>query len=83
MDCVFKGPLASHKPNLSEGCGEFYNKLTSNGLCQSFNGIETSQVWKENKRKTEILQTFSKVFGESQQNPRQFRGTGHSEGMQK
>ena len=83
MDCVFKGPLASHKPNLSEGCGEFYNKLTSNGLCQSFNGIETSQVWKENKRKTEILQTFSKVFGESQQNPKQFRGTGHSEGMQK
>ena len=81
MDCVFKGPLASHEPNLREGCGEFYNKLTSNGLCQSFNGIETAQIWKENRRQSEILQTFSRVFGESQQNPEQFRGIGHSEGI--
>ena len=83
MDCVFKGPLASHEPNLSKGCGDFYNKLTSNGLCQSFNGIEASQLWKENERKSEILQTFSRVFSESQQNTEQFRGIGHSEGMQK
>ena len=77
MDCVFKEPLLSHEPNLSRGCGDFYPKLTSNGLCQSFNGIEASQMWKEN---SEIIQSFSKVFGGFQPHPKLFRGTGNSEG---
>ena len=81
MDCVFKEPLLSHEPNQYGGCRDFYDSLTSNGLCQSFNGIVASQMWKENWKNSEIMQTFSKGFGGFEPQTKLFRGIGRSEGM--
>ena len=72
MNCAFKVPLMSKRP----GCMEFRHSLTSNGLCQSFNSIEPSRLWKD----AEIIQSFNQVFGRFQDKIRRFRGVGHSEG---
>ena len=43
IDCAFKEPLMRHKPDMAEGCLDFYHSLTSNGLCYTFNGIDSFQ----------------------------------------
>ena len=85
MDCVFQKSLFSHKPNipswgLLEGCPDFHPTLTSNGLCYSFNGMGTSNVWKSTLSDTDILKSFSKVFGTTKKQTKKFRGIGDSEG---
>ena len=80
MGCVYQKPLFSESGNL-EGCADVSPVLTSNGLCYSFNGIDTSDVWRQALRSTEILQSFSKVFGTLEHETKKFRGIGHSEGI--
>ena len=76
MDCVFREPLLSHKPNLVESCGKLYHSLTSNGLCHSFNGYSVPKVWKDSR----IVQSFGSVFEGSKEENKKFRGLGSSEG---
>ena len=80
FDCVFQEPLMSHKFDEVEGCTDFFPVLTDNGLCYSFNGIETSKVWKEALRDSDLLQSFSSVFGTVEDQTRNFSGIGRSEG---
>ena len=80
MDSVYQKPLFSESDNL-EGQADLYPVLTSNGLCYSFNGIDTSDVWRQTLRSTKILESFSKVFGTLKHETKKFRGIGHSEGM--
>ena len=80
FDCVFQEPLMSHKFDADEGCTDFFPVLTDNGLCYSFNGIETSKVWKKALRDSDLLQSFSSVFGTVEDQTRNFSGIGHSEG---
>ena len=80
FDCVFQEPLMSHKFDEDEGCTDFFPVLTDNGLCYSFNGIETSKVWKEALRDSDLLQSFSSVFGTVEDQTRNFSGIGRSEG---
>ena len=80
IDCVFQEPLMTHKFDADEGCTDFFPVLTDNGLCYSFNGIETSKVWKEALRDSDLLQSFSSVFGTVEDQTRNFSGIGRSEG---
>ena len=80
VDCSFQEPIMSRKPDAFEGCTDVNPVLTDNGLCYSFNGIETSKVWSQSLRDAEILQSFSTVFGTTEEQKRNFRGIGHSEG---
>ena len=77
VDCVYQMPLLDHSPNLLEGCNDFLPILTSNGLCYSFNGMETGQAWLDSK----IIQSFRNIFGTFGYHTRTFRGVGQSEGM--
>ena len=76
MDCVFREPLLSHKPNLIESCGELYHSLTSNGVCHSFNGYSVSKLWKDSR----IVQSFGSIFEGSKEEDKKFRGVGSEEG---
>ena len=78
IDCVFQEPLMSHKSDAFEGCTDLLPVLTDNGLCYTFNGIETSKVWSPMLADSEILQTFSAVFGTSEEQTRNF--IDHSDG---
>ena len=77
MDCAFKSPLMTKKSNAISGCGEFYQSLTNNGICHSFNGVDPLKLWRD----AEIVQAFNKIFGSHQTKPQKFRGSGASEGM--
>ena len=78
IDCVFQQPLMSHKYDEVEGCTDLLPVLTDNGLCYTFNGIETAKVWSPMLMDSEILQTFSTVFGTSEEQTRNF--IDHSDG---
>ena len=77
IDCAFQEP---YRYNPVEGCTDLHPVLTDNGLCYSFNGIDTSKVWKQTLRDSEILQSFSAVLSTVEEETRHFRGIGHSEG---
>ena len=81
MHCVYQKSLFSHESEDLEECVDLHPILTSNGLCYSFNGIDTSDVWIQAVRSSEVLQSFSKVFGNLKHETKKFRGIGHSEGM--
>ena len=76
MTCTYQKPLLFHKPDVVNGCLDFNPILTSNGLCHSFNGIDTEQVWK----KSEIVKSFSTIFDSIETQRKKFRGIGPSEG---
>ena len=78
VDCAYQKPIRNYGPDFSEGCGDFEPILTSNGLCYSFNGIETEYLWHD----SEIVQAFKSIFGKFQTETKKFRGTGLSEGEQ-
>ena len=81
MHCVYQKSLFSHKSDNLEVCADLSPILTSNGICYSFNSIDTLNVWRQELRSTDILDSFSKVFGTLQHESKKFRGIGHSEGM--
>ena len=80
MNCVFQEPLTNHKSEAYEECRDLIPVVTDNGLCYSFNGIETSKLWRQTLRDSEIVQAFLTVFGTEEEQTRHFRGVGHSEG---
>ena len=76
VDCVYQKPFLNHHPNVTEGCQEFQPLLTSNGLCHSFNGIDTAQIWYT----SDMIQSFNTIFGTSNTQTKKFRGIDQSEG---
>ena len=80
IHCVFQQPFMSHTYDEVEDCTDLLPVLTDNGLCYTFNGIQTSKVWSPILTESEILQTFSTVFGTSEEQTRNFLGIGHSDG---
>ena len=57
------------------GCPFFYPTLTSNGVCDSFNSVKISDIW----RKSPITESFSKLWSyrEIMEN---FQGSGSTSG---
>ena len=76
VDCVYQKPFMSRQPDVEEGCLDLHPVLTNNGLCHSFNGIETEQAWQD----SEIVKSFSTIFGRFETQTKNFRGIGQSEG---
>ena len=76
MTCTYQKPLLFHKPDVVNGCLDFNPILTSNGLCHSFNGIDTEQTWHD----SEIIKSFITIFDRFEMKRKQFRGTGPSVG---
>ena len=58
IDCAFRKNLMRKKPSPNGGCGGFHPSLTTNGICYTFNGKNTSELWKS----SEITNTFTNVF---------------------
>ena len=71
--CAFQEPL---EPVSVHECGDFQYSLTSNGMCYSYNGMDTSKLWQDGK----ITKVFTETFGRYQTKIKRFRGIGHSEG---
>ena len=80
MGCTFKEPLMKNKADFFNGCRFFDNTFTSNGLCHTFSGIETSHLLKQKWKKTEINKAVENLFEKTQRPKMTFRGIGHSEG---
>ena len=76
VDCAYQKPLMNGIPDFIDGCIEFQPILTSNGLCHSFNGIQTEQTWYD----SEITRAFESIFGKFVTKKKKFRGIGQSEG---
>ena len=59
IDCAFKENLLKKKlPDDIGGCKDFHPSLTTNGICYTFNGQDTSELWKN----SEIMTSFSKIL---------------------
>ena len=61
------------------GCKYFQPILTSNGICHTFNGQNTSTIWKSSR----ISELFESIFEENEEimrNDFSYRGTGPIEG---
>ena len=59
IDCEFRENLLKKKlPDEIGGCEHFHPSLTTNGLCYTFNGQDTTELWKT----SEIMTTFSKIL---------------------
>ena len=73
MDCSFK---AQKSDKLSKGCDYFKYVITSNGICQSFNGLGASDVWATSK----LIKSFEETFA-TDHNSEHFGGTGPNQGI--
>ena len=59
IDCAFKENLRRKKnPEPNGGCEGFLPSLTTNGMCFTFNGNETSKLWKPSK----LITAFTNLF---------------------
>ena len=71
IDCAFRENLRMKK--LSEdngGCDDFEASLTTNGMCYTFNGKHSSELWKV----SEITNSFSHLFTSYAHNNKTFGG---------
>ena len=77
IDCAFRENL-QRKKELSDGggCEDFEPSLTSNGICYTFNGYHSSELWKVSKVST----TFAKLFPSKMKSDKTFGGSGTSQG---
>ena len=73
IDCAFKEDLSLKKfPDPVGGCEGFHPSLTTNGMCYTFNGKDTSHLWKS----SEIITTFASLFPSKSKIDRTFGGSG-------
>ena len=71
IDCAFRENLRMKK--LSEdngGCDDFEASLTTNGMCYTFNGKHSSEIWKV----SEVTNSFSHLFTSYANNNKTFGG---------
>ena len=60
MDCALRKNLLkkAYFDSTQVGCDLFLPTLTTNGLCYTFNGKATSEIWD----KSEVVETFQQLF---------------------
>ena len=72
IDCAFRESLKLKKlPDSNGGCEGFQPSLTTNGMCYTFNGKETSQLWKF----SEMINTFANLFPSHSSDNKTFGGS--------
>ena len=72
IDCAFRENLMRRKrPDSNGGCEGFSPSLTTNGMCYTFNGKETSELWKP----SEIITSFTDLFPSHSRNDKTFGGS--------
>ena len=77
IECGFKEDLRRRKfPDLIGGCEGFQPSLTTNGMCYTFNGKETSELWKP----SEIMSSFANLFPSNYKSDKTFGGSGTVQG---
>ena len=83
IDCEFGKSLKNKKFSKSDsnngGCQNFHHTLTSNGMCNTFNGKTPYDIWTPNR----LIRSFNKVFPPKKLKPFNFGGMGSSEGKSK
>ena len=70
IDCAFRENLLRKKqPSEDGGCQDFEPSLTTNGMCYTFNGKHSSELWKDSEMTTAFANLFplkaknDKIFG--------------------
>ena len=59
IDCAFRENLQRKKQSSKDGgCQDFEPSLTTNGMCYTFNGKHSSELWKS----SEVTTAFADVF---------------------
>ena len=81
INCGFREDLRKMKFHDSHGggCEGFYPSLTSNGMCYTFNGMKTSDLW----RPSDIITTFSNLFPSNSESHKNFGGSRSVQGSKK
>ena len=78
IDCAFKSNLQrKKKPVIDGGCQYFEPSLTTNGMCYTFNGKHSSELWKD----SEMTSTFANVFPLKTKSDKVFGGTRTAQGI--
>ena len=79
IDCAFRADIMKRNdPNGYGGCHEFQPSLTTNGMCYTFNGKKTSEIWKPSRMTT----TFEELFPSQSMNDKKFGGSRTTQGNQ-
>ena len=78
IDCAFRENL-QRKKQLSEdgGCQDFEPSLTTNGMCYTFNGKHSSELWKVSKMTT----AFASLFPSKIKSDKKFGGSRTTQGI--
>ena len=72
IECAFKNDLRRKKhPSVDGGCQDFEPSLTTNGMCYTFNGKHSSELWKV----SEMTTAFASLFPSKTKNEKAFGGT--------
>ena len=72
IECAFKNDLWRKKhPSVDGGCQDFEPSLTTNGMCYTFNGKHSSELWKV----SEMTTAFASLFPSKTKNEKAFGGT--------
>ena len=70
IDCAFREDI-SLKRRPDGGCPGFYPTLTTNGMCYTFNGKPTSELWQDSK----MINSFSAIFPSHSNDNKTFGGS--------
>ena len=72
IDCAFREDLRRKKlPDPKGGCDGFQQSLTTNGMCFTFNGKQTAELWKF----SEMITTFASLFPSDTRSNKTFGGS--------
>ena len=72
IECAFNNDLWKKKhPSVDGGCQDFEPSLTTNGMCYTFNGKHSSELWKV----SEMTTAFASLFPSKTKNEKAFGGT--------
>ena len=76
IDCAFREDI-SLKRRPDGGCPGFYPTLTTNGMCYTFNGKPTSELWQSSK----MIDSFTTLFPSNPTSNKTFGGPRSVQGM--
>ena len=77
MQCSFNDELSKVSTDtVSESCNQFRPSITSNGMCYTFNGESTTNIWKS----SEVIDTFNRIFPHDDNQNFHFGGYGAIQG---
>ena len=78
IDCAFRENLRGKKePDTNGGCKDFESSLTTNGMCYTFNGKHSSELWKVSKMTT----AFASLFPSKIKSDKRFGGSRTTQGI--